>query len=103
MIQSYYDPNLFKTDCPPQKIYQLFQCYKKTNYEEKDYLKNVNEKSYSYKILTKQIGIQPKFYEVETVRNIPRYLPNPFPNWGPKAKTKLTKYFFSTLRKIIKN
>lgn len=100
-MQSYYDPNLVKTDCPAPIMYQIFQAFKKLNYE-KDYFLNVKENSFIHKILSKEIVIQPKFYELETIRNIPKYLPNPFPYWGPKSKTKLTKYFYSTLIKCLK-
>ena len=101
IVQSYYDPNLIKTDCPAPIMYQLFQSYKKLNFE-KDYFLNVKENSFNHKILSKKIEIQPKFYEVETIRNIPKYLQNPFPNWGPKSRTKLTNYFYSTIKKYLK-
>ncbi len=90
MVQSYYDPNLFKTDAPPEVIYDIMKSYKKENYKEEEYLKNVNKDSYKYNILMKDIKVKPKFVEVNREKNI-KYPMNPFPNWGPKGKPKEKK------------
>ena len=58
--QSYYDPNLFKTDAPINIIYDILKQYKVENYKD-DYYKNVDEKSYKYKILSKEIKIKTNF------------------------------------------
>jgi tRNA (guanine26-N2/guanine27-N2)-dimethyltransferase len=89
MVQSYYDPNLFKTDAPCPIIYDIFKKYKKEN-NEKEYFKNVKEDSYKYKILEKEIKINPLFIESTEELNT-KYPQNPFPNWGPKAKAKEKK------------
>ena len=90
MVQSYYDPNLFKTDAPVKVIYDILKKYKKENYKEEDYLKNVNKDSYKYNILNKEIKVQPKFIEVNREKKI-KYPMNPFPNWGPKGRPKEKK------------
>ena len=54
MVQSYYDPNLFKTNAPASVIYDILKQYKKENYKE-EYLKNVKEGTYKYNILKKDI------------------------------------------------
>ena len=90
MVQSYYDPNLFKTDAPVKVIYDILKKYKKENYKEEDYLKNVNKDSYKYNILNKEIKVQPKFIEINREKKI-KYPMNPFPNWGPKGRPKEKK------------
>ena len=94
MVQSYYDPNLFKSDAPSHVIYDVFKKYKKDN-NDKDYFKNVKETCYKYKILQKEIKVNPIFVENDTEDNLPskkgKWLPHPFPNWGPKAKAKEKK------------
>lgn len=40
----------------------------------------------------REIKHVPKFYEVVNNRDTSRYLGNPLPNWGPKAKAKWIKY-----------
>ena len=86
--QSYYDPNLFKTDAPINIIYDILKQYKKEHYEN-DYYKNVDEKSYKYKILSKEITIKTTFTESEKI-NKQKYFMNP-PNWGPKGRAKEIK------------
>jgi hypothetical protein len=90
MIQSYYDPNLFKTDASSSVIYDIFKKYKKENYSE-DYLKNVKEDSYKYKLLIKEIKCEPIFVESKEEPVKCKYPPHPFPNWGPKARAKEKK------------
>ena len=58
--QSYYDPNLSKTDAPINIIYDILKQYKVENYKD-DYYKNVDKKSYKYKILSKEIKIKTNF------------------------------------------
>lgn len=97
-MQSYYDPNLFKTDCPPATLYDIFKKYKRENYGD-NFMKNVKEESYKHKILSKEIKCNPTFVELkDTSANKMKFLPNPTPNWGPKAKAKVEKY----VNKIIK-
>ena len=88
MEQSYYDPNLFKTDAPINVIYDILKQYKNENYKE-DYFKNVDQKTYKYKILSKQIQIKTIFVE-STNNNRNKYPMNP-PNWGPKGRAKEIK------------
>lgn len=89
MAQSYYDPNLFKTDASAEIIYDILKKYKKDNYE-KEYYRNVDENTYKYKILSKEIKINPVFVDVEEAKGT-RYPEHPFANWGPQAKAKANK------------
>ena len=86
--QSYYDPNLSKTDAPINIIYDILKQYKVENYKY-DYYKNVDEKSYKYKILSKEIKIKTIF--VESVNNNKAKYPMNPPNWGPKGRAKEIK------------
>jgi hypothetical protein len=92
-IQTYYDPNLIKTDCKTEIIYEILKIFKKKEYSN-DYLKNVEQNSYTYKILNKSctVNLNPQFYEVEDLNKYPKYLPNPQDNWGPQKRSKLKKY-----------
>jgi hypothetical protein len=84
--QSYYDPNLFKTDATASVIYDIFKKYKKDNTGD-DYLKNIKEETYKYKILQKEIKVDPIFAESKEKKSN-KYFTNPFDNWGPQAKAK---------------
>lgn len=90
MVQTYYDPNLFKTDASASVIYDILKKYKKDNYD-KDYLRNVNTDSYKYNILQKEIKVNPIFIESISTKSV-KFLPNPTKNWGPKGKAKVVKY-----------
>ena len=89
MSQSYYDPNLFKTDAPVEVIYDILKQYKEDNFKD-DYYKNIDQKSYKYKILSKEIKIRTKFVESNNKSNKTKYPLNP-PNWGPKGRAKEIK------------
>ena len=91
MIQTYYDPNLFKTNATGSVIYDIFKKYKKDNYD-KDYLRNVKENTFKFKILTKEIKHDPVFSFDKNNVKVSKFLPNPTKNWGPKARAKLNKY-----------
>lgn len=99
MALCYYNAELFKCNAPPEVIYDVFKQYKKENYQ-KDFMKNINEKSYKHKILTKDIKHIPTFYEYEGSLHVGKFLSNPTSNWGPKAKAKLIKYANNFLKKI---
>ena len=89
MAQSYYDPNLFKTDAPTSVIYDILKQYKKENYKE-DYVRNVKEGTYKYNILSKDIKVVPTFVEVVRDKTL-KYPEHPFENWGPKGRAKEKK------------
>ena len=90
LSQSYYDPNLFKTDAPINVIYDVLKQYKEENFKD-DYLKNVDVNTYRYKILTKEIKTRAKFVESNNRNKGVKYPMNPFPNWGPKGRAKEIK------------
>jgi hypothetical protein len=91
MVQTYYDPNLFKTDATAKTIYDVFKKYKLDNYNN-DYLRNVKQDSWKYKILSKPVTREPVFSNVDNNIKVQKFLPNPTKNWGPKARAKLLKY-----------
>jgi len=95
----YYNADLFKCDAPPEIIYDVFKQYKIENYK-KDLLKNINENSYKYKILRKEVKHIPTFYEYQGSLHIGKFLSNPTKNWGPKAKAKLIKYANNYIKKM---
>jgi len=99
MALCYYNADLFKSDAPPEVIYDVFKQYKLENYK-KDFMKNINENSYKYKILKKEVKHIPTFYEFEGSLHTGKFFSNPTSNWGPKAKAKLIKYANSFLKKI---
>ena len=92
IAQSYYDPNLFKTNAPVDVIYDILKQYKEENYKD-DYYKNIDKNSYKYKILSQKINIKTKFIESNTKKNKNKYPLNP-PNWGPKGRAKEIKMDF---------
>lgn len=67
LTQTYYDPKLFKTDAPPEAIYDIFKQYKKNlSAEDPDfYLKGIKETTPSHSILTKPIEHEVSFKEEE--------------------------------------
>jgi hypothetical protein len=91
MIQTYYDPNLFKTNAKGEVVYDIFKQYKKENYD-KDYLRNVKENTFKYTILNKEIKHVPVFNSEFNEAKVCRFPSNPTKNWGPKARAKLNKY-----------
>lgn len=89
--QSYYDPILLKTDCPPEFLYNIVKIYKKQlSTKESDYIRNVKEGSYRFKILSKEPFAMEnlKFVDVDIRKDAPRYLPHPIKYWGPKGRAK---------------
>ena len=89
IAQSYYAPNLFKTDAPVNTIYDILKQYKQENYRD-DYYKDVDEKTYKFKILSKEIKVKTKFVK-STQKHIKNKYPMNPPNWGPKKRAKIIK------------
>lgn len=88
----YYNPSLFKTNAKADVIYDIFKKYKTDNYQKENLFKNIDEKSYKYKLLKKEIIHKPTFYEIEDNLHQAKFLSNPTKNWGPKSRAKLVKY-----------
>ncbi len=93
--QTYYNPSLFKTNAPPTVVYDILKYFKwqeVAGKEEAKYSGNVKEGSVGRLILQKPIKHEPSFnHELQNLRNSlnklkRKYLPNPEPNWGPKAR-----------------
>ena len=89
MAQSYYDPNLFKTNTPIDIIYDILKQYKQEHYKD-DYFKNIDKETYKYRILSREIKVKTKFVESNDKKNKNKYPMNP-PNWGPKGRAKEIK------------
>lgn len=73
-------------------MYDLFKKYKKEKYPDV-YLKNCDEKSIAYKILTKPMLDNEVNFDPEIVKQgehkaklLRRYFIAPTPNWGPKPR-----------------
>jgi hypothetical protein len=97
MVQSYYDPNLFKTNASADIIYDVLKKYKMENYKD-EYMRNVKENTYKYNILTKEIKVNPTFVDVSYQGpRITKYPEHPLPNWGPLAKAKLLVYKYKNI------
>ena len=88
LVQTYYKPNLFKTNAPHKVVYDIFKAWKKKCFEGKN--KELTDKwsGVALEILSKPIEKEPDFeYEQEKVeedlkKNHVKYTNNP-PNWGP--------------------
>lgn len=82
---SYLQTDEFKTNCPPEVIFDIIKAWKQYKYPKENYLKNVEEKSYVHKILTSPINSTPDFTKkIQPITNIKCFYPNPDKFWGPK-------------------
>lgn len=63
VCQTYYNPDLWKTNAPPEAVYDIFKQYKKeiTKGDESLYLKNITEDSPARRILQSEIKHKPNF------------------------------------------
>lgn len=52
---------MWKTNAPPDVVYDIFKSYKLHVGEEEDYMKGVTESSRAYKILSRPIQHKPNF------------------------------------------
>lgn len=93
VAQTYYDPKLFKTDAPPEVIYDIFKAWKNqvTGGNPDQLKKNIAENSLASRIMQREIKVKPNFNEEEVqtlikIKKVTKYLPNPEPNWGPKGR-----------------
>jgi len=89
-VQTYYNPDLYKTDAPVSVIYDIFKTYKIKS-AEPDYLKKFSPTSPGFRILSKETKVTPDFeFKCEKKKSgknvVKKYLPNPTRNWGPKAR-----------------
>eukprot|EP00347_Sterkiella_histriomuscorum_P008091 403346405 len=97
LTQTYYEPKLYKTNAPPEVIYDIFKAFKTQDVknDQQQLFKNIHLSSFAHRILSAPIKHQPNFVEEIVEGQEPkdkkkvgkkRYLPNPQPNWGPKAR-----------------
>jgi hypothetical protein len=52
VVQTYYDHNLWKTNAPPEAVYDIFKHLKQKHCEGDEYLRNCPESSIAHKILS---------------------------------------------------
>jgi hypothetical protein len=74
------------------KAYKLEKLCKGDKSEGSEYWHNTKETAPAFRILQKEITVKPSF-DVDKVNVLlqlkkvkKKYLPNPEPNWGPKAR-----------------
>ena len=81
-----------KTNAPIQVVYDMFKHIKITMHKDIAYFPiNLPKESYRYQILNQEIRLpkEPNYTLIESKEDyIPRFFPNPEPNWGPKSKAK---------------
>lgn len=90
LAQTYYDPTLWKTDAPPEAIYDIIKAYKKQlcEKEKTDFFLNIHKESPMMTILQKPLEIEPDFNmeKLEQNKKLRKYFVAPEANWGPKAR-----------------
>mmetsp|Transcript_14412 Transcript_14412/g.24569 ORF Transcript_14412/g.24569 Transcript_14412/m.24569 type:complete len:126 (+) Transcript_14412:1339-1716(+) len=101
-VQTYYNSDNWKTDAPPEVIYEVLRAYKHQACagDSEKMLANVKERSAGFRILTKESKLEGKLdfdYKkaagenketglVGMKRKQKKYYDNPEPNWGPKPR-----------------
>lgn len=65
LTQTYYEPKLFKTNAPPEVIYDIFRAWKAQVYDndKEKIMKNISETSVAYRILQREVQVKPSFDE----------------------------------------
>ena len=63
LVQTYYDPKLWKTDAKPETVYDIFKAFKikLCEKEKTDLMQNVHEANWVRHVLTKPLAIKPDF------------------------------------------
>ena len=91
-MQSAMEQKCIKTTAPIPVFYDMLKHIKKTKFKELTYLpENLTAESFRYKILAREINLPKEPVYVRTSAKpgrLPRFFPNPEPNWGPKARAK---------------
>jgi len=98
VCQTYYDGDLWKTDAPPEAVYDIFKKWKQQTSPE-TYLTNVPEKSPAKQILLKPIQYDADFdfkapldnkgdggHQPAGQKRLGKYFTATEPNWGPKPR-----------------
>ncbi|CAD8055126.1 unnamed protein product [Paramecium primaurelia] len=84
IAQCYLQVDLYKTNAPNQAIYDIIKTWKKIKYGD-NYLKNIQENSPAYTILTSEIQYKPDFTFKPTFNSAKMFYPN-LEGFGPKSK-----------------
>lgn len=63
LVQTYYEPKLWKTDASPEIVYDIFKQFKKEfcEREKQDYMLNIHEQSPFYNCLKRELKVKPDF------------------------------------------
>lgn len=93
VCQTYYNPDLWKTDAPPEAVYDIFKQFKLEFSESKDdIMKNVKPDTAAHAILTKDLKYKPDFakgaeqLKEEGGKQLRKYFTPTEANWGPKPR-----------------
>jgi tRNA (guanine26-N2/guanine27-N2)-dimethyltransferase len=110
--QSHTDPLALKTDAPPELIWDLLRVWSKQSNSDKKKPSNIpNEKPVQQTVGQRILAIEPTLVSADSVnfsikrdalgrglaggadkrKSAPRFLPNPEPYWGPKARAQPLK------------
>jgi len=91
LVQTYYKPNLFKTNAPHKAIYDIFKAWKIRGLKDSGKELTFKWSGTALNILAKPVEYQPNFnFEMEKIvsdlkKNKVKYNNNP-PGWGPGSK-----------------
>jgi len=90
IAQTYYEPTLWKTDAPPEVVYEIFKAYKMMQSEgnEEEFLKNVHPSSSMHACMKKPITVKPDFNteNLKDKKKLGKYFVALEANWGPKPR-----------------
>jgi tRNA (guanine26-N2/guanine27-N2)-dimethyltransferase len=90
IAQTYYEPTLWKTDAPPEVVYEIFKAYKMMQSEgnEEEFLKNVHPSSSMHTCMKKPITVKPDFNteNLKDKKKLGKYFVALEANWGPKPR-----------------
>ena len=102
-IQTYYNPKYWKTDAPPEVLYDVFKAYKieMCGGDKEKIMANLKEGTVGWRIFQKpqihkevdfsftQKKEEEKDPEISVLgkkNRTKKYFVNPTPNWGPKPR-----------------
>ncbi|CAL5223126.1 g5591 [Coccomyxa viridis] len=88
------NPLGLKTDAPPEVMWDIMRCW----VAEHPSKKPLDPDSYEGKLLSKEPKIQANFARANGAQRsqhgprVPRFIPNPEANWGPKSRHKVARW-----------
>lgn len=96
LTQTYYDPKLYKTDAPPETVYDIFKAFKKAQGDE-NYMRGAKEGNLAHRFLSKEIVAKPKILQGDALveenkgkkrdeKQKHKFYVVQEANWGPKPR-----------------